>query len=613
MTKKSEIFNTVYRLLKLMHSFDKDLIPLSLLCAIFSGITPYLAIFMSGLLLDNLHSKNYELAFYIVIFFSTLIFILSYLKEYFQKIRCKKNNCNEPKFAAFIRDKMLSYKYEKIQSPQVYQKLVLLERMINISGGVDALVAKLIIFLKGLISSLISFIMIIYLCLTLPQSDNQVLSFIASPIVSTLIICSFIALTLMIIIPKNRKFNQALQDLLQIQGKSELAITSIITDILQNYKVGATTRIYDMGDMLKQRLMDVNENDIIKCHKMFADYITNLAVFHSISKSAIIVVAYFIILVKILSNAITIGMFTTYGLMITFFTSTLMDTLSSYTTICSISNYLKYYLEILDWKECEESGSIPIEKRLDNEYEIEFKDVCFHYPDTDVEVLKNINFKLNLKEKMAIVGKNGAGKSTFIHLLVRLYKPTSGMITLNGIDIQKYDYSEYISLFSVVFQQFKMFAFSIKENVTTTKNCDEKKLREVLTQAGIMERIDELEQGVDTFLMKYNEDGVEFSGGEMQKLAIARALYKDAPYVILDEPTAALDPVSEYEIYKGFDAMVQDKTSIYISHRMSSCRFCPNIIVFDMGEIVETGSHDDLLKLDGVYSTMWNAQAQYYE
>ena len=251
-------------------------------------------------------------------------------------------------------------------------------------------------------------------------------------------------------------------------------------------------------------------------------------------------------------------------------------------------------------------GTLPIEKRDDGEYEFEFKDVSFSYPNSEKPVLDHVSFKLKLKEKMALVGPNGAGKTTFIKLLSRLYDPTEGEILLNGIDIRLYDYDEYIQLFSVVFQDFSIFSFS--------REFDEEKVRDCLTKAGFGKRLAELDKDIHTNLYQLEDDGVEISGGEAQKIAIARALYKEAPFVIMDEPTSALDPKAEYEIYRSFNELVEKKTAIYISHRMSSCRFCQEILVFDQGRIVEQGSHEELVAdTGGLYHEMWNAQAKYYQ
>lgn len=259
-------------------------------------------------------------------------------------------------------------------------------------------------------------------------------------------------------------------------------------------------------------------------------------------------------------------------------------------------------------------GKLPLEKRMDNRYEIEFRNVSFRYPGREEYALKDFSLKLRVGERMAIVGMNGSGKTTMIKLLCRLYDPQEGEILLNGVDIRKFRQDEYIRLFSVVFQDFGLLAMPLGQNVAASMEVDEELAREVLSQAGFEERLKRLPQELDTYLYQnIRDDGVEISGGEAQKIAIARALYKDAPFVLLDEPTASLDPLSEYEIYSKFDAMVKDKTAIYISHRLSSCRFCNDIAVFHEGRLVQRGSHEELLQDEkGKYYELWHAQAQYY-
>ena len=229
--------------------------------------------------------------------------------------------------------------------------------------------------------------------------------------------------------------------------------------------------------------------------------------------------------------------------------------------------------------------------------------------------MRNLSLKFTLGKRLAIVGKNGSGKSTFIKLLCRLYDPTEGEIRLNGVDIRQYDYEEYLNIFSVVFQDFKLFSFSLGQNVATAMEYDREKVEQCLTKAGLSERLSSMRLGPDTALYKdFESEGVEISGGEAQKVALARALYKDAPIVVLDEPTAALDPIAEAEVYTKFNEIIGDKTAIYISHRLSSCKFCDEIAVFEEGAVVQRGSHEELLKeADGLYHALWTAQAKYYE
>jgi len=201
-----------------------------------------------------------------------------------------------------------------------------------------------------------------------------------------------------------------------------------------------------------------------------------------------------------------------------------------------------------------------------------------------------------------------------IKLLCRLYDPTEGEILLDGVNIKEYDYAQYTALFSVVFQDFCLFPFELGANVAAGKTYETERVTACLEGAGFTERMQSMADGLDSMLYKtFDEDGTQISGGEAQKIALARALYRDAPFVILDEPTAALDPIAEYEVYTTFDETIGSKTAVFISHRLSSCRFCHDIAVFDDGHIVQRGEHDELLtKEDGLYRQLWDAQAQHY-
>ena len=277
-------------------------------------------------------------------------------------------------------------------------------------------------------------------------------------------------------------------------------------------------------------------------------------------------------------------------------------------------NFLDTTFRFLDLPNPMYQGSLTTEKRADRNYQVEFRDVSFRYPGTDRWALRHVNIRFRIGRRLAVVGPNGSGKTTFIKLLCRLYDPTEGEILLNGIDIRKYRYDEYLALFSVVFQDFKLLALPLGENVAGAADYDRPRAERCLRDAGFGDRLDAMPHGLDTYLYKdLDKEGVEISGGEAQKIAIARALYKDAPFLVLDEPTAALDPIAEAEVYASFDAIAGDKTAIYISHRLSSCKFCDAIAVFDGGAIVQTGRHDDLVADEtGLYHKLWQAQAQYY-
>ena len=283
-------------------------------------------------------------------------------------------------------------------------------------------------------------------------------------------------------------------------------------------------------------------------------------------------------------------------------------------TLKANTPYLEKTFAFLDIPNSMYQGSLTTEKRSDRRYEVEFRDVSFRYPDSDIWALRHVNMKFKVGKRLAIVGENGSGKTTFIKLLCRLYDPQEGQILLNGIDIRKYRYDDYMGIFSVVFQDFQLICQPLGNNVAGSMEYDRDRAKKALIDAGFADRLAAMEKGLDTMLYKnLSEDGVEVSGGEAQKIAIARALYKDAPFIILDEPTAALDPIAEAEIYSKFDEIAGDKTAVYISHRLSSCKFCDEIAVFHEGAVVQQGSHAELLAdRGGKYYALWNAQAQYY-
>ena len=299
--------------------------------------------------------------------------------------------------------------------------------------------------------------------------------------------------------------------------------------------------------------------------------------------------------------------------------NTLGGLVSNTQEILKRCNYAYEFVLFMEYPEALEKGEKAVDKEI---REIEFRNVSFKYPGTDKMILDNISIKIGAGEHLSIVGLNGAGKTTFIKLLCRLYDPTSGEILVNGVNIKEYDYNQYMALFAPVFQDFRLFAFPIEENITLVDEDDKeyytgdevKKIEKIIEMVNLTQMMEKLEKGRKTTLFKYfEENGIEPSGGEQQKIAIARALYKSSPVVILDEPTAALDPIAEYEIYKQFHTLVGDKTAFYISHRLSSCRFCDRIAVFSEGTIKEYGTHDELAGIkNGIYAKMFEAQAQYY-
>ncbi len=288
-------------------------------------------------------------------------------------------------------------------------------------------------------------------------------------------------------------------------------------------------------------------------------------------------------------------------------------TLSTLMWLSQKANFMNEYKKFMEYENTMDNGKQ--KAALQESPKIEFKDVFFKYPHSENDILKGISLTIKPGEHLSLVGVNGAGKTTFIKLLCRFYDVTGGEILINDVNIKEYDKEEYRKLLSVVFQDFKLFDATIQENIQfgDWEKEDTGALLQKAAEEGGLSKLQKLPEGWNTRIYRhFDENGIMPSGGEEQKIAIARAIYKDAPLVILDEPTAALDPLAEYEVYSRFDTLMGGKTAIYISHRLSSCRFCDKIAVLDDGKVAEYGTHSELLKANGLYARMFQAQAQYY-
>lgn len=348
-----------------------------------------------------------------------------------------------------------------------------------------------------------------------------------------------------------------------------------------------------------------------RIRSFISDVIVNFAI------AIQIFVVYIFVALLVRDQQILIGEFTFYVSSIFIFSDSmekLIDVAEELYKKNIFTTPLKNIMESSDKNSKETADDNAFEFDSNTPISIKFENVCFKYPNSENEVLKNINFTVNQDEKMIIVGRNGSGKTTIIKLLCRFYKPTSGTIYVNDIDINTIPYPEYIKLLGTVFQDFSHICASLKENIICAETYEEEKFLDSLERAGFMERFKTLEKGENTTIFKYlDNSGVELSGGESQKLAMAKLLYRDSQVFILDEPTAALDPISEYNLFKNFNEISNNHTTIFISHRLSSVKFCDRILVVKEGEIIEHGKFEDLMEKAGVFRSLYLAQADYYK
>ncbi len=380
---------------------------------------------------------------------------------------------------------------------------------------------------------------------------------------------------------------------------------------LSDFRYGKDIRLYDSAEMMNNKAQDYSEKMLGVWKKESHDE-RKMQWGMDITNSLRDGISYFYIGYLAVTGAITIGDFSMcLGAAGTLYFS-LNGIIDSIQGIVNKCNYAHRYIEFMDYPAAMTKGT---RKVSGTDHTIEFRNVSFKYPRSENYVLRNINITIKQGEHLSVVGLNGAGKTTFIKLLCRLYDVTEGEILIDGVNIKEYSDEEYRKLFAVVFQDFSLFAFSLRENIAFSDDkANDPAIKAVLTKSGLSDDVKKLPDGLDTMIFKsFDENGTELSGGQKQKAAIARALYRNSPVVILDEPTAALDPVAEYDIYRQFDTLVGGKTAVYISHRLSSCKFCDHIAVFADETIREYGTHDELVdKPGGIYAEMFAAQAQYY-
>ena len=390
------------------------------------------------------------------------------------------------------------------------------------------------------------------------------------------------------------------------------------------YFSSASSNRARMADMRFYKQQDIAEyylenNNAFSMKSSFAQYAKGpmglLIALSSCVSAFMTGLIYLLVCIKAWAGAFGLGTATQYIGSVTSFFGGFSELMKCIGVMRINSSFLDTVFELLDTPNTMYQGSLTTEKRSDIQYDVEFRDVSFKYPGSEAYALRHVNMKFKVGSRLAVVGMNGSGKTTFIKLLCRLYDPTEGEILLNGINIRKYRYDDYMKIFSVVFQDFQLLALPLGQNVAASQTYDAARVLDCLNKAGFGEKLAKMPHGLDTYLYKsVDTEGVDVSGGEAQKIAIARALYKDSPFIILDEPTAALDPIAEAEIYSKFDEIAGDKTAVYISHRLSSCKFCDEIAVFDSGSVIQQGTHSDLLADEsGKYFELWNAQAQYYK
>ncbi|VEU79966.1 ABC transporter ATP-binding protein [Haploplasma axanthum] len=537
-------------------------------------------------ILESLEYKNYEQTLVI----AGILVLINVLKNLLDRLLIRINKVSRMKMTLrldhLMAYKLMNTKYENLESTY-YLDLKQRAKFANDNQG--ALFQLLEVF-TVLISGLTNITSLFIIVITFDKIFIAVI--LVGAIINVLIVLASLKSQLKFyneIIPINRKFGYYIGELL-------------------SYKNAKEYRFSKMNKLLEKRESEfINETDkyFVKFNLKSNLYMWALDVINYLQSG----LTYGYIAYKSIINSLSIGTFSLYTTTVMNLTKEISKLINSILSLKRLSSYIEPFLELLELEDEENEGVLNV-KRFET---IEFKNVSFKYPGTEKFILKNLNFKIEKGEKISVVGLNGAGKTTLIKLVTRLYSPTQGEILLNGVNINMYDRKKYISFISAVFQDYQLFSYSFLENITGDLVDNEGALRS-LEEINFTAHKDMPKGLLSEYSKAYHKDGIELSGGQEQKIAIARALYKKSDLTILDEPTSALDPLAEAAIYEEFNKLVKNKTAIYISHRMSSSVFCDKVLIINDGELEDFKSHKELMKnKEGLYYKMFTTQAENYQ
>ena len=619
-TKKQMPWREMLRLnnraLKLFYKRYPQMILSRLISVVWNSLTPYVSIYLSALVIDELAgSRNVERLQLLVLITLASAAVIALGTALLKKWTEAQSAGMWFKVENILSEKMLDMDYVSLDETHTAELLSTIRQ--NMNGGGWGLY-RVVVAYEELCSSILTILGGISLTVSLFVSrvpdGAGALSVLNNPLVVLAVITVMLAVTFIAPVLNNKSGSYYAKHADSHNLGNRLF--SFFGWLGYYSELAPDVRIYRQDRICGRH--NHNKDDTFCSNGLFARLAWGPMGLFAAAGSAVSViftgVVYAFVCLKALAGAFGLGSVTQYVASITKVSGGMSSFVSTLGDMRNNAPFLELTFEFLDIPNNMYQGSLTVEKRNDRKYEVEFRNVSFKYPGSENYALRNVNMKFEIGKRLAVVGMNGSGKTTFIKLLCRLYDPTEGEILLNGIDIRKYNYAEYMNIFSVVFQDFKLFSLTLGENVASGSRIDREKVIDCLNKAGFGGRLAEMPNGIDTYLYTdYEKDGVNVSGGEAQKIAIARALYKDSPFIILDEPTAALDPIAEAEIYGKFDEIAGDKTAIYISHRLSSCKFCDEIAVFHEGAVIQQGTHASLVADEsGKYYELWHAQAQYY-
>ena len=602
------------RALGQLQKTEKGLIPVSVLQAGLEGVLPYLELFFSARIIDLLMAGNVGKTVEMIVLFALLVAGAGLGLDGLSGVHTYLADRAHRKMLRRINQKAMELEYAQMEDTGLLHKIADAFYTMEHIGGYNAFIGFYQQLLKNLVQVAIAFVAVVRFSLLPPSGAAEGwIAWLSAPPVSFCLLMLVTVGNLLLSQVIAARFKRYRSYGHQQKIKVERTLDYFADKVFMNWEMGKEIRLFSMLDLIVQKHSKALKESIQFYNRYYSDTAKNQESLYLIIQSLCTLAAYFVVICKVLSGGASIGQLSQYIGTIVLFNQAVRMCLAVNQKIALQAECITTFQDFLALETNPSTGNRKIPQPPEEGYCIEFHHVSFRYPGAQANALTDVCCKITSRTKAAVVGRNGAGKTTFVKLLCRLYTPTEGKITLNGVDIREYCDEDYFSLFSVVFQDFSLFPFPVGENIAAGENLTAEKVWDCLNKAGLQERVRQMPRQLGTNLHKYDEDGSNMSGGESQKLAIARALYKDAPLVILDEPTAALDPESEYAIFSTLNRLVENKGSVFISHRMGSCRYCQEIFVFDGGRIVEHGTHPALMEAGGLFQAMYTAQAEQYE
>lgn len=607
--KAEKYKNSVVQIIKQLFGIEKSIFFIIALFTMLSAVIPYIYYFGFAELINKQNTMTQSYFFYLIACIVLLNFFLSSISRFLLRYLEVKRNSIDEKVKLKLRNKTMNIDYSLLVTKEMSGMIRTAETSFTYTGGFNTF----LIHFQTLLQNNINFILALFIFIRLlftGKNAGAILNIKVSSVFfnSAVLIIFLIGLYIFFFVTK--KISQQSNTVFDTVMQDEKKLSYFLFKVFNDYQKAMSIRLSGMADMIDKEYRKLNMSSFKKNKKLlfFNRLLAGNGMLFTFIFTAL---GYMLVSAKVFYKEISIGSLLIYAAVIANITASITAFFQTTQVIKQQADRLVKYVNIIDISCREKNGKLKPDVNI-KEAVFEFENVSFAYNKNSANVFTHLNCKFVLNKNIAFIGENGSGKTTFVYLLLGLYEPNEGIIKMNGIDIREYDYDIYLDLFSVVFQDFSLFAFPLGENIAGTKTFDAEKIEVLAKKIHAEQHIKKLPCGVHSELFSFDSTGVNISGGEAQKFAILRALYKESPFIIMDEPTASLDPISEYEIYANLKTICGDKPVIFISHRMGCCKFSDKVFLFNGGNIIQ-GTHEALLFGNEYYRELWNIQADMYK